>query len=146
MCEADDQEENESAHDVTIEAVDALALRLEADAEEERKERHGLELEPERHRARPRVLWAVEEFLEQRVAEDRDEVHRQDAEQGNASKHVEGFDAVSRFDGHSHRVSLPRSKRREGSQIDAQRNGVSGEARAAHLRALRYGGQLSRGH
>jgi len=58
----------------------------------------------------------VEEFLEQRVAEDRDEVHRQDAEQGNASKHVEGFDAVSRFDGHGHRVSLPRSKRREGSQ------------------------------
>src|SRR6185369_3018474 len=64
-----------------------------------------------------RVLWAVEEFLEQRVAEDRDEVHRQDAEQGDTSKHVEGFDAVSRFDGHGHRVSLPRSKRREGSQF-----------------------------
>ena len=125
MCEADDQEENESADDVTIEAVDALALRLEADAEEERKESHGLELEPERDRARPRVFWAVEEFLEQRVSEDRDEVHRQHAEQGNASKHVEGFDAVSRFDGHGHRVSLPRSKRREGSQFapDKRRSG-----------------------
>src|SRR6476659_11289523 len=111
MCEADDQEENESAQDVTIEAGDALALRLQADAEEEREESHGLELEPERHRARPRVLRAVEEFLEQRVAEDRDEVHRQDAEQGNASKHIEGFDAVNRFDRHAHRVSLPRAKR-----------------------------------
>src|SRR3954470_11604191 len=114
MREADAQEKDESAHDVTIEAADALALRLEADAEEERKQSHGLELEPERHRARPRVLWAVEEFLEQRVAEDRDEVHRQDAEQGHASKHVEGFDAVSRFDGHGHGMSLPRSKRRDG--------------------------------
>lgn len=96
MCEADDQEEHGSAHDVTIEAVDALALRLEADAAQERKESHGLELEPERHRARPRVLWAVDEFLEQRVAEERDEVHRQDAEQGDASKHVPGGSTAAR--------------------------------------------------
>ena len=51
------------------------------------------------------------------MSEDRDEVHRQHAEQGNASKHVEGFDAVSRFDGHGHRVSLPRSKRRAAQPI-----------------------------
>ena len=55
------QEENESAQDVAMEAVDAFALRLQADAEEEREEGHGFELEPQRHRARPRVLGAVEE-------------------------------------------------------------------------------------
>ena len=50
MREADDQEEDESAHDVAIEAVDALALRLEADTKEEREQRYGFKLEPERHR------------------------------------------------------------------------------------------------
>jgi hypothetical protein len=38
----------------------------------------------------------VEELLEQRYPEDRDEVHRQDAEQGYTSKHVERLDTVSR--------------------------------------------------
>src|SRR5689334_6391183 len=75
------------------------------------EKRDGLELEPERHRARPGVLRAVEEFLEQRVAEDGDEVDGQDAEQRGAAQHVERFDAVGRVDGRGHRVSLPRVTR-----------------------------------
>ena len=66
MHETDDQKENESAQDVADwKPVDAFALRLQADAEEEREEGHGFERKPT-PRARPRVLGAVEELLEQR--------------------------------------------------------------------------------
>jgi hypothetical protein len=43
------------------------------------------------------------------VPEDRDEIDRQDAEEGSASKDVEGFDAIGRRDGRGHSVSLARS-------------------------------------